>query len=385
MLLYNRVGTGTYWRALHFGISLVERGHSVTLLATSNDLRLRFRVRRENGVQIVESPDMLWGSLRSGWDPWGTLARINWLRGKEYDLVHTFEARPVAIFPALYLQRRRGVKLILDWCDWFGRGGSVEERPNPLMRAILRPVETFFEETFRPWADGSTVINTVLRQKAIELGVPPQTILLLRNGSDVETLRPHPQAQARRRAGLPDGVPIIGYIGAIFRRDAVLMARAFDLIHAADPRVRLLLVGYCNVAVEQLVSAPEAVHRTGHIRYDEIAHYLSACDICWLPLNDSGANRGRWPLKLNDYIAVGRPVVATAVGDLAAFFEQHPIGLLSGDDPRDVANTMLELLRDPQRREEMGRQARQLAETAFTWRHLTGPLEAFYHKTMEAA
>ncbi len=383
MLLYNRVGKGTYWRALQFAFSLVERGHSVTLLATSNDLRLRFRVRHENGVQIVETPDLLWGALRSGWDPWGTLARVIWLRGKEYDLVHAFEARPVAIFPALYLQRRRGIKLVLDWCDWFGRGGSVEERPNPLMRALLRPVETFFEETFRPWADGSTVINTVLRQKAIELGIAPQTILLLRNGSDVETLRPFPQAQARERMGLPAQVPIIGYIGAIFRRDAELMARAFDLIHAADPRARLLLVGYCNVAVEELVDAPEAVIRTGRVRYDEIAHYLSASDVCWLPLSDSGANRGRWPLKLNDYIAVGRPIVASAVGDLADFLEQHPIGLLSGDEPQDMADKMLDLLAHPQRREEMGRQARQLAESAFTWHHLTGPLESFYRQILE--
>lgn len=385
MLLYNRVGTGTYWRALHFAFSLAERGHSVTLLATSNDLRLRFRVRWENGVQIVESSDLLWGSLRSGWDPWSTLARICWLRGQEYDLVHAFEARPVAIFPALYLQRRRGVKLVLDWCDWFGRGGSVEERPNPLVRTILRPVETFFEEAFRPWADGTTVINTVLRQKAIELGISPQTILLLRNGSDVETLRPHPQAQARKRAGLPAQVPIIGYIGAIFHRDAELMARTFDLIHAANPDVHLLLVGYCNVAVERLVDSPQAVLRTGRVRYDEIAHYLSACDVCWLPLSDSGANRGRWPLKLNDYMAVGCPVVATAVGDVTAFLEQHPIGLLSRDEPQDMADKVLDLLRDPQRREAMGRQARHLAETAFTWRHLTDQLESFYHKTLEEA
>ena len=88
---------------------------------------------------------------------------------------------------------------------------------------------------------------------------------------------------------------------------------------------------------------------------------------------------------MNDYIAVGRPVVATAVGDLAAFLEQHPIGLLSGDDPQDVADKMLDLLGDPQRREEMGRQARQLAETAFTWRRLSDQLESFYRQTLEGA
>jgi hypothetical protein len=33
----------------------------------------------------------------------------------------------------------------------------------------------------------------------------------------------------------------------------------------------------------------------------------------------------------------------------------------------------------------MGRQARHLAETVFTWRHLTDQLESFYHKTLEEA
>ncbi len=385
MLLYNQVGRGTYWRALNFSRSLVRRGHRVTLLAMSNDQRLRFRVRHEDGVQIVESPDLLWGPLRSGWDPWDVLARIGWLKSQEYDLVHAFESRPVSILPAIYLQRRRGAKLVLDWCDWFGRGGSVEERPNPLVRAALRPVETFFEETFRPCADGTTVINTVLRQKAIELGVPPHTILLLRNGSDVENLRPQPQTEARRLVGLPVEVFLIGYIGAVFHRDAELMARAFDLIHAAEPGARLLLVGYCNVAVERLVSSPEAVYRTGHVRYDEIGRYLAACDLCWLPLCDSGANRGRWPLKLNDYMAVGRSVVATAVGDVIPFLERCPIGLLARDEPQDLADKVLALLGDPQRREAMGRHARHLAETMFTWDHLTDQLERFYREVLDGA
>ncbi len=383
MLLYNQVGRGTYWRALNFGRNLVKRGNDVTLLAMSRDRRVHFRVRDENGLRVVESPDLLWGSLRSGWDPWDTLARIGWLRSQDYDLVHAFEARPVAILPAIYLQRRRELKLILDWCDWFGRGGSVEERPNPLVRALLRPVETFFEETFRPWADGTTVINTVLRQKAIELGVPPHTILMLRNGSDVERLRPHPKAEARHLIGLPVDVPIIGYIGAIFHRDAELMARAFDLIHTAKPQTQLLLIGYCNIAVEQLVCSPNAVHRTGRLPYDQLSRYLAACDLCWLPLRDSGANRGRWPLKLTDYLAVGRPIVATAVGDMTTFLKRHPVGLLAEDEAQDLADKVLTLLDASQQRDRMGRRARHLAETIFTWDRLTERLEQFYRKLLK--
>jgi glycosyltransferase involved in cell wall biosynthesis len=386
MLLFGIAGKGTYWRALYLARSLARQGHHLTVLATSRARRLHFDTRPDTqaGVTLVESPDMLWGPLRSGWDPWNAISRIAWAHGQQFDLVHAFESRPASILPALYWQRRRHAPLVLDWCDWFGRGGSVEERPNQLVRAILRPVETFFEDNFRALADGTTVINSLLRHRAIELGVVPETILLLPNGCDVDTLHPIPQAEARRALGWPQDVFIIGYIGAIFQRDAVLMAQAFDQIRRAEPKAQLLLIGYCNVTVEKLVATPGAVWRTGHVGYDEISRYLAACDICWLPLCNSGANRGRYPLKINDYMAAGRPTVATAVGDLVDLVRRGKFGLLAPDQPDALACQVLTLLRDPARREAMGQCARQLAETEFVWDRIGVRLERFYYQVLES-
>jgi glycosyltransferase involved in cell wall biosynthesis len=282
------------------------------------------------------------------------------------------------LLPALYLRRKQGIPLVSDWCDWFGRGGSVEERPNPLVRAVLRPLETFFEETSRPRADGVTVINTVLRQKAIDLGVPPERILLLPNGSNVHEIRPGNQAEARRRLGLPPDLRLIAYTGAIFRRDAELMAGAFDQIQAARPDTRLLLVGYCNMAMEELVQRPEAVIRTGPVSYSTLADYLVACDLGWLPLCNSGANRGRSPLKLNDFLAAGRAVVATDVGDVGDLVRQESIGRLAADDPGELAEAVLALLADDAERERLGRHARELAETKLAWPLMARRLERFY-------
>jgi glycosyltransferase involved in cell wall biosynthesis len=310
------------------------------------------------------------------------MARIGWTRGQHFDLVHGFESRPAVIIPALYWQRRRGIPLVLDWCDWFGRGGSVEERPNWLLRTLLRPIETYFEESFRTRADGTTVINSLLRRRAADLGVRPETILHLPNGSNVEELHPIPQAAARHSLGWPRDVLVVGYIGAAFHRDGVLMARAFDQIRQSEPEARLLLAGYCNVAVEKMVAEPEAVIRTGQLRYDEINRYLAACDIFWLPLRDSGANRGRYPLKINDYMAVGRPVVATEVGDVADLIRRGQFGLLSSDQPDDLAGQVLALWRSPAQRDAMGQRARQLAEDEFSWNLISCRLEQFYRQVL---
>lgn len=386
LLLFNTVGKGTYWRALYFARELSRLGHNVTLVATSRRERWHISIQKDRAstVTLVETPDLLWGPGRSGWDLWNTLRRIVWANGRSFDIVHGFECRPTVLYPALYLQKR-GTTLLFDWCDWFGKGGSVEERESPIMRSILRPIETYFEENFRTRAHATTVINTVLRERAIALGVPPKTIRLLPNGCNTDEITPMPLSDARRKLGWNQNTPVIGYIGAIFKRDALLMAHAFDEVQSVLPQARLLVVGYCNVEIRQLVKNPEAVWQTGPVPYEQISVYLASANLWWLPLTNSGANRGRSPLKINDYMAAGKAVVATDVGDIGSFVCNSGFGLCTSDTPSALAQNAITLLRDPIRCEEMGQIGRQIAETRLSWQTLTSSLDNLYRQYFHGA
>jgi glycosyltransferase involved in cell wall biosynthesis len=383
LVVFNQVGKGTYWRAFHWGRVLARWGHEVTLMATSPEARFFFRVSHSAGLRLVETPDLLSGALRSGWDPWNTMKRVAWLGREDFDLVHAFEGRPVVLFPALF-EKKRGAKLIMDWCDWFGRGGSVEERPQPLIRWLLRPIETHFEEAYRNRADGTTVINVLLREKAIGLGVDPATIAVIQNGSDPE--RPEQtREEAKKKVGLEKEDQLIGFVGGTFSQDARFMADAFNRVMARNKRVKLLLIGFFNREIEPWLSDPSKAVRTGSLPYGRLFDYLSACDICWLPLCDNSANRGRWPLKLNDYLTVGRPVVATDVGELREVILKYELGLISGNHSADFARKTLELLEQAPLREELGKKARVAAETVFSWERITRDLELFYFKVLDQA
>jgi glycosyltransferase involved in cell wall biosynthesis len=384
MLVLNIVQQATYRRASQLASQLAQREHEVTLMATSPDRRVGMIARTQGNLTLVESPDLLRGSLRSGWDPWNVLNRIYWLsKQPPYDIVHAFESRPTVIFPARFAARRSNAPLIIDWSDWFGKGGSVEERPNPVIRTVLRPVETYFEEHYRPEADGSTAICTTLLEKALALGANPNRLLLLPNGSDTERLIPIPQSEARLQTGLPQDAFIIGYVGSIFGRDAQLMAQAFDLVSARIPQARLLVAGRCRLDVSRLVRDPDKVIQTGALEEQALNPYLAASDIFWLPLSDTNANRGRFPLKLTDYLAVGRPVVASAVGDVTQVLQQDSVGLLSQAVPEPFAQQTLQLFQNPDLRVQMGQQARNLAETKYHWSHLSQTLETFYTRIVQ--
>jgi glycosyltransferase involved in cell wall biosynthesis len=382
MIVHNVVGKGTYWRALHLARALAKREHEITIVATSRDHHFRTRISfdSQTGVRIIESPDLFKGPLRSGWDLWNSLSRIIQTYRLKVDLVHAFESRPVVILPALFWQRWQRVPLVMDWSDWFGRGGAVEERPNQLLRAFLRPVETFFEEYFRAWADGTTVINSFLYQRAVNLRIDPNYILLLPNGCNIDEIFPVSQLEARKTLGWPEDIYILGYIGTIFRADAELMAQSFEILYRMEPRSRLLIIGYCNIAVETMVKASGVVWRTGWVDYRDLNLYLGACDVCWLPMRNSGANWGRSPLKLNDYMAAGRPVVITNVGDVAKLVAKGNFGLVVDDNPEDLAKAVFRLLKDPSLCKEMGRRARYLAESEFAWDFIAAKLLLFYNK-----
>lgn len=382
-------GGGTFFRTYHYGRHLARRGHAVTLLTTSPQARWGFRERvADGGLRMIETPDLLWGMGRSGWDAWNTLNRIAyiWRHHREWDIVHAFDSRPAVVLPALYAQRVHRLPLVMDWCDWWGRGGTNTERPNPVIRTVMAPIETFFEEAFRGYPDGTTVLGLPLYQRALRLGVSKERMIELGQGCDLEGIVPLDPVEARRRVGLPENGVYLGYLGVLRHKNLPFLLDIMEIVRARSGQdVKLLLIGNHKVDLTPAWQrgAQAYIIETGWIDYEEVAVYLSASDVLLLPLLDTVANNGIWYSKTNDYLAAGRPIVSTRMEVLVDLWERRRPGLLAGkDDPECFAEAVLTLLRDPDLRRELGANARRVAEEEFDWRQLAAKLEGFYEQVL---
>jgi glycosyltransferase involved in cell wall biosynthesis len=80
------------------------------------------------------------------------------------------------------------------------------------------------------------------------------------------------------------------------------------------------------------------------------------------------------------YMAAGRPTVASPVGDVKSIMERHKVGLLAPDS--GFAAAISELLSNQGLCDELGRNARLVAETVFDWKSHVDEIEAFYKKIL---
>jgi glycosyltransferase involved in cell wall biosynthesis len=85
-------------------------------------------------------------------------------------------------------------------------------------------------------------------------------------------------------------------------------------------------------------------------------------------------------------MAAGTPVIGTRSGAIPETVQHGATGLLvEKNDPKGLANAMLQLLRSSELREKMGRAGRARALQHFTWEHVTEKMSANYKKLCAAA
>jgi glycosyltransferase involved in cell wall biosynthesis len=120
--------------------------------------------------------------------------------------------------------------------------------------------------------------------------------------------------------GLPGDVsdiprPIAGFVGRIASWIDLELIRDCAL---ALPEWSFVLVGPTNTALSELEAMPN-VHCLGARDYEEVPGYVRAFDVCLAPFVSSALSESVNPLKVHEYLAAGKPVVATRMRELEPF------------------------------------------------------------------
>ncbi len=379
---------GGFFRCFFLARGLTLKGHDVTVVCGSSGCTLGVRTRDVNGVTVVTLPrqDSMAGIF---------LAECMRIAGNVYreitrdpDILHVFVATvpssAVFAFLAKFL-RFLGAKrhaVVVDWEDWWGGEGIWGDYSR-----FYNVVGTFLEERVPRMADMVTVVSDALFNRARSLGIESDRITRVTNGSDSESVELYSKQEARN--AVCPGIEcsyLFCHVGLTYVDAFRVVLESLRAVKVDRPDVRLMLIGElpgCYLELVRAAGLEDCVLYFGKQPYDRMGLYLRAADVLLLSMRDSIIERARWPIRMGDYLAAGRPIIATAMGEVARIIEDWRCGI--GVPPYDVeafARAMTVLMEDSGTMEQMGLRAREAAEGEYAWSNVAGQLEAAYCKSI---
>jgi sugar transferase (PEP-CTERM/EpsH1 system associated) len=220
------------------------------------------------------------------------------------------------------------------------------------------------ERRYLMQADAVLAVSPADRDEFVSWGVPAGNVVSVPTGVDTTFFAPRPQS--------PPSATLVftGSMDWMPNQDGILffLEEVYPLIQGKMPNVRLKIVGRKPpTKVVQAADRFPGVTVTGWV--DDVRSYLAEADVCIVPLRVGSGTR----LKIFEAMAMGKAIVSTTIGA-----EGLPVtdgaDIVIADSPADFAGRTLELLHDSQKRERIGKAARALVESKYSWEAVTSDL-----------
>lgn len=304
---------------------------------------------------------------------------------KNFDLL--YERDGTICYGGLLAARRLGIPLVIEVNgdlveEWRQLGVQMSKSQWATVHFITRQ---FYKSVSHIVAVGDTIKQRLIQR----WGLNANNISVVRNGAEIDLfLKAQPHPNTRTRFGIGPG-PVVMFTGSFQPWHGVdLILEGFRQIAATLPEPQMVFVGDGGLRpeLEKKVQAYGLTNRvvfTGRVSHADVVQLLQIADVAAIYHRSEAADIVETPLKLFEYMAASKAIVAPAVPNMQRILTDgvHAC-LVPPDQPAALAQAVIALLQNAPQRAAFGQAVRQEAITKHSWDRAVGELEAVFAETL---
>lgn len=265
----------------------------------------------------------------------------------------------------LFYAKHLGYKIVFDIVEDYDTAMRISQS---FIHRIKTAIIQYLTRHIKCLAAGIVVISTHLQKKYEVLSAGEVPILLRPISVDFSDYPSYP-------AGFGDHVTLF-YSGSFGVKDGLpVLLDAFDCVAEKHANIRLVLTGkgsdeMMHPVLVRIKASPfsDRIEYKGYL--DDAAYYtaLNAADIPCMTRIDSAYAHAGFPFKLGEFLATGKPVIASRVSDVGRFLvDKRDAILVTPGDSAEIAAAVEYLLAQPQDAAAIGERGREKAKVHFDY------------------
>jgi len=219
-------------------------------------------------------------------------------------------------------------------------------------------------------------VTDKLKDELVRLySVPDNKISVINNGANTDVFKPLDLEQTKAKLQLENSKKYVCFVGHLAAWQGVeFLIHASPLILEKCPDTRFLIIGD-GVMKDKLLEITSELGLsdkftfTGRIPYENVPLYINAADVCVAPfIKERNSKIGLSALKTYEYLACGKPIVASSISGVRDLIESSGGGVsVTPENPEELAAAVVKLLLDENTRVLVGEKGRRYVVENHSW------------------
>lgn len=247
---------------------------------------------------------------------------------------------------------------------------SIHELKMLMSDIIIFPIKIIDKLSFN-LADGIVAVADDLKGHIHkDYNISNEKIFVIPNGADIDVFRPILTDKAKELSGLDNNSRYICYVGGLKKWQGIeFLVKSAPAILEKEPNTKFLIIGRGNsddlINLAKKLGVDKKFIFIYDVPHESVPIYINVGDICVAPFCKG---RIASPIKIYEYMACGKPIVASDISGIGDLLEKSFAGVsVPPNDVTSLSENIVTLLKDDKLRDIMGKNARKYIIENCTW------------------